>query len=154
MDRLVSPTISKFPADILKTWGVNSTCVNCHTGVDLVLRDGEVLSCCAGVVTSVGMDYTSHMCVSVEYDADTLIRYMHLQTAAVVLGQAIRGGDRIGIHQSYVHVELCQVDPSRVGKYQFPVRVGARTYDKFDPMKILSGVTKLYQGDEQDVASS
>ena len=148
--QITNSTISKRPIHLRTPWLLPDNMEGIHSGVDIEV-EGVVLSCCAGVVTMVGKDWEKRLCVCVEYDAGTLVRYMHLKSTDLTLGQAIRGGDIIGLPDQYVHIELCKVDTAAVGKYRFPVRVGARTYDKFDPTDIITGATKLLQGDELDV---
>ena len=126
--QITNSTISKRPIHLRTPWLLPDNMEGIHSGVDIEV-EGVVLSCCAGVVTMVGKDWEKRLCVCVEYDAGTLVRYMHLKSTDLTLGQAIRGGDIIGLPDQYVHIELCKVDPT----------------------DIITGATKLLQGDELDV---
>lgn len=104
-----------------------------HTGLDLYAN--QVYSFTSGVVTSIGKD-KSHYAVTVQYDAQTSLRYLHLKTVSIGAGQIVQQGFNIGIADKYVHFEYVTKNKE---DSLWPVRIGTETYYKHNPLDIIGG---------------
>lgn len=98
-----------------------------HTGIDLYTNN--VYSYASGVVTSIGRD-DRYVAVTIQYDIFTSLRYLHLNSATVVVGQIVQSGFNIGTADKYVHFEYATKNK---GSSLWAVRVGTETYYKQNP---------------------
>lgn len=101
-----------------------------HTGIDLYAEN--VYSLCSGVVTHVGTD-GNHYAVTVQYDGEISLRYLHLKSISVVAGQTVQQGFGIGVADKYVHLEYAT---KTKGDSIWSVRIGTQTYYKHNPLEI------------------
>lgn len=135
-------TISKCPitksnAKIVRSWIVdkNSTAFKnhggYHTGIDLQCT--TVYSVCYGVVIELGMHDEGYYFVTVQYDKDNCVRYMHLKSESVTLGSLVAKDDEIGEANKYVHFEYLT---SKEGQPSLPVRIDTVTFYKQNPTNI------------------
>ena len=101
-----------------------------HTGIDLYADN--VYSLCSGVVTNVGSD-GKYYAVTVQYDGNISLRYLHLRSVSVKAGQTVQQGFSIGVADKYVHFEYVT---RTKGDSIWPVRIGTETYYKHDPLEL------------------
>lgn len=104
-----------------------------HTGLDLYAN--HVYSFTSGVVTSIGKE-DSHYAVTVQYDAQTSLRYLHLKTISVGAGQIVQQGFNLGTADQYVHFEYITKNKK---DSLWSVRIGTETYYKHNPFDIIGG---------------
>lgn len=104
-----------------------------HTGLDLYAN--QVYSFASGVVTSIGKN-KSYYAVTIQYDAQTSLRYLHLKTVSIGAGQIVQQGFNIGTADTYVHFEYITKDKK---DSLWPVRIGTETYYKHNPLNIIGG---------------
>lgn len=123
-----SSIIVKYQPDINKpkpSFGVNILTTKCY-------------SVCTGVVLQILRNSKNTYTVSIQYDANLLLRYGNLLTADVNLGDLIHLQQLVGLCNTYVTFEVCTKQISKV-----PVVVDNVVYYKQDPMPILTGEMKL-----------
>lgn len=141
--------ITKSDAGIVKSWIVDKNSFaykvneSYHTGIDL--RCKTVYSVCYGVVIELGRNDTGHYHVTVQYDKDRCVRYMHLKSESVTLGGVIPIGAEIGIADSYVHFEYLTRSE---GEPSLPVRISNVTYYRHDPTAIAKNGIEGSAGSE------
>ena len=104
-----------------------------HTGVDIDIVNVTALA--SGVVTNIGKD-SDGTAVTVQFDANTSLRYLHLKTVSVNTGAIINKGDTIGAADRFLHFEY--IKPTK-GNPAWPVRIGSVTHYKHDPTPIIDG---------------
>lgn len=104
-----------------------------HTGLDLYAN--QVYSFASGVVTSIGKS-KSYYAVTIQYDAQTSLRYLHLKTVSIGAGQIVQQGFNIGTADTNVHFEYITKDKK---DSLWPVRIGTETYYKHNPLNIIGG---------------
>lgn len=127
-------------ADILKPWVADNRSPlykkynGYHTGVDINVVD--VVTFTSGVVSFVGKD-SDGIIVTVKFDDTHSLRYGHLKSASVREGNILSKGDAIGAADRFCHFEY--IRPDRNPEGDWPVRIGATTYYKFDPTDIIMG---------------
>lgn len=146
-----SPLV-KGPADVLRQYE-NIKDAEYHTGVDVAptsrLRYFTVSSIFAGVVTYIGRD-ARHWVVIVEYDYGVVVRYGHLKSVSTKSNYAIRGGESIGVADSFCHFEYCQrVDDN--GKTPSPLYVYDRVYRRVTAMDVVDGKTKFFMATDSEM---
>lgn len=101
-----------------------------HTGVDIECS-GTVYSLTYGSVIQCDREPAGYT-VTIQYDATRCFQYKYLNSTAVKLNDQVDSGTKIGEVNNQVHFEY--LSPT---KSLWPVRIGARTYYKNDPMDIL-----------------
>lgn len=104
-----------------------------HTGLDLYTN--QVYSFASGIVISIGKN-KSHYAVTVQYDAHASLRYLHLSTVSIGVGQVVQQGFNLGMADRYVHFEY--ITKNRDDSL-WPVRIGTETYYKHNPLDMIGG---------------
>lgn len=104
-----------------------------HTGLDLYTN--QVYSFASGIVISIGKN-KSHYAVTVQYDAQASLRYLHLRTVSIGVGQIVQQGFNLGMADRYVHFEY--ITKNRDDSL-WPVRIGTETYYKHNPLDMIGG---------------
>ena len=122
-------------AEILQQWDVSDP-NSYHTGIDIDAI--QVYSISSGVVIESDIDIDNRYVVTVQYNKDTILRYMHLQSMHVVLGQVITVNTSIGIADKFLHFEYATTTYSN-----WPVRIGDLNYYKHDPYFVAIGDVPL-----------
>lgn len=131
--------ITKTNSEILKSWVADKDSYayidngGYHTGIDLECK--KVYSVCYGVVIELGMHDDGYYYVTVQYDKNKCVRYMHLKSESVLLGGVVAKEDEIGEANKYVHFEYMTVDK---GSSIWGVRIDRRTYYKQNPTTIAT----------------
>lgn len=113
-----------------------------HTGVDL--KCTNVYSGVSGVVIQTGIDSSGMYELTIQYDAITSLRYMHLKHVSTHTGAILQAGDHIGVADKYVHFEYISTQQETS---KWPVRVGAVTYFKHNPELLLTQNSILNSND-------
>ena len=108
-----------------------------HTGIDLTASD--VHSYASGVVISIGRSEDIYA-VTVQYDSRISLRYLHLKSVCVYIGDILYPNMKIGTADQYVHFEYVSVSKDNS---IWPVRIGTMTYYKQDPELVLNGSVKI-----------
>lgn len=115
-----------------------------HTGIDIYADN--VYSFASGVVISVGKT-DKFYAVTVQYDSNIALRYLHLKTVSVRAGQAVQAGFNIGTADKYVHFEyVTKIKDSSM----WSVRIGTETYYKQNPDGM---VKQASMGNETDYSN-
>lgn len=129
--------------EIIKSWiqdtrDIDFTKYGYNLGVDLNVDEVRAIS--SGVVLSIYNESKKLHGVAIQYDQNTVFRYMHLKSVLVNVGDAVPKGFRIGIADKYVHVEYLN---HTAVKYQPPTRIGSVSYYKHDPTPYLDRTISL-----------
>lgn len=119
------PWIEDKSDPLFKQYGYN-------TGIDIYCY--SVYSYANGVVLAVGQDTDGYYSVTVQYDANSCLRYTHLLSHDVQAGDIVQAGFVIGAVHKYFRFEYVTKDK---GTSLWPVRVGTETYYKQDPVKMF-----------------
>jgi len=104
-----------------------------HTGVDVNVFDVKALA--SGVVIDIGRE-SGGVAVTVQFDVNSCLRYMHMRLINLHLGSTLKKGDSVGLSNKYLHFEY--IKPISI-KPIWPVRIGKLTYYKHDPTPIITG---------------
>lgn len=108
-----------------------------HTGIDITAS--HVYSYASGVVISIGSSEDLYA-VTVQYDSRISLRYLHLKSVCVSIGDILYPNMKIGTADQYVHFEYVSVSKDNS---IWPVRIGTMTYYKHDPELVLNGSVKI-----------
>lgn len=120
---------------IIQQWDVSDPC-SYHTGIDM--HAYNIYSISSGVVIECDMDSDNIYVVTVQYDIDTVLRYMHMDSVQVEFGQILKDQTCIGKADNYVHFEYATRTPS-----DWPVRISDLNFYKHDPYPVLAGYILL-----------
>lgn len=131
-------------ATVLRSYDTSQLSDIC-TGIDVAAH--TVYSLFAGVVIQVNKDDCKRCSVIVQYDSYRYVRYSHLKSASVKMGEIIKSDAEIGEADQFVHVEYMTTSVNTSDTVLFPVRVGAITLYKHDPTALVSGDFILDGGD-------
>lgn len=102
-----------------------------HSSIDI--EGDRVYSVSSGIVLQVGKDESGWM-ISIQYDVSTIVRYGHLKSSLVDVGDRIENGQNLGRASKFVVFEYATLDNSNT---MWPVRIGEATYYKHDPQSLL-----------------
>lgn len=120
------------PANIIKEWNILDL-QDFYTGVDI--QCDIAFNFISGTVLAI-RPYENYKCIIVQYDQSTCFLYYNIVVCNVAVGDAISTGLQLGTVNKFVHFEC--VNKHSNFKY-LPVRIGAVTYYKTDPMPYLLG---------------
>ena len=126
--------VRPFVADERSSW--YRTLHGYNTGCDIIAS--EVYSACFGVVIQVG--HTTQYTVTVQYDANSCVRYANLTDVDVSPGEPITTGRLIGHADEFVRVEYATQSTEFT---RWPVHIGTETYYKVDPESIVDGTSLI-----------
>lgn len=144
-------SITKSSADIIAPYVDNmndpwyNTLKGYHSGVDISATD--VYSICEGVVIEVGRN-TDGKVVTIQYNASICVRYCHLQSTDLRLGEAITSGSKIGIADDFVHFEFAN---NQQLESFWAIRISDLQYYKHNPIQYADGTLTLVDGGRSDV---
>lgn len=120
-----------FVSDVSSKWYKELSSYN--SGCDI--QADTVYSLCSGVVLQVGT-FDNMLTVTIQYDANTCVRYAHLKNTKLRPGQLIRYKEIVGSADKFVRVEVAQLYSDLT---MWPVRIGNITYYKVDPESYVDG---------------
>ena len=103
-----------------------------YTGTDITADN--VYSYASGTVLTVSKEDLLHYCVTIQYDVFNILRYNNLKTVAVGAGETVQNGSLIGTADRFLRFEYATKEQ---GSSKWPVRVGAQTYWKQDPERLI-----------------
>lgn len=132
--------LSDLSAKVVVSKGWEPTGLHIHTGVDINIV--SIHSVCRGVVIYVGADlYETGLSIVIQYDVNQCVRYGHLKSVGVAVGQLITTGQVIGVADKFVHLEYLNTTAPEFNV--FPLRIGKVTYYKYDPTGLVVNADKL-----------
>lgn len=103
-----------------------------HTGIDICAD--TVYSLLPGNILNIGTDGKFYA-VTIQYNGKILLRYLHLDTISIYVGQIVQSGFQVGIAHKFVHFELITSDRNNSN---LPVRINTETYYKQNPFEIYN----------------
>ncbi len=139
----VITNITKTNSEILRKW---KEIIPFYTGVDI--KANEIYSVCTGVViekdkykdvlTLPKRAAQELYVITIQYDSNTCVRYLHLKESAVGIGDLIMTGQLLGKAQKYVTIEYATNEKSK-----WPVRISDTEYYKHNPIGVITGEIEL-----------
>ena len=100
---------------------------------NMLIKADNIYSISQGLIIDIGKNLDGTYIVTVQYGADTWIRYGNLLSVDCEEVQSLSPGDPIGITYNHsVSLEYCTLSPSK-----YPVRLQDTIYYKHDPITLL-----------------
>ena len=109
-----------------------------HSGVDITAK--SVYSICQGVVLFVGQTSDDLKEVTVQYDANRIVRYCHLSDVYVHSGDTVERSELIGYADTFVRFEYATIVQ---GTSCWTVHINSQTYYKHNPEAYAFGTQVL-----------
>lgn len=133
---MLNQSIQDYTAYILRYY--NDSVFPYVTGLEI--KADRVHSVCPGKVLAVGYTDESKFSVTVLVNTKQMIRYTHLASVDVSLGDSITFKSTVGVADKFVRFEYCT---NVKGNSIWPVRIKSLTMYKQDPIGLLTGDIKL-----------